>query len=900
MKKSIIFAATMMTVLMVFCLFPKENASAYWTSKDGKQCFSVQYEYANKTKNNGKSAQDGNTPSETITAKSYSTQLICATVDANGKATGKLTYGGYPAKNTRIPVNDEKVKVAINSDGTAVIVSTCSKTGLACENGSAVKRTEYKLSDSGTFKQLANKVISGAPDKYGKGTKKGLEENINKDTVKKKAESMAVNEGTNDSGDEPGSVTQNCANAGGAQSLGWIVCPIMSWIGDAATYTYNEIVEPSLKVEPQLFTDSQSDVEGAWGTFRDIANIIFVILLLIVIFSQLTGVGIDNYGIKKILPKLIIAAVLINLSYLLCVIAVDISNIAGNGLQALFDGLGDGLNSSVTIEIGPANGDAETTPLRVAKRGMASVAVLGAAVISVGAIWTNPAIVLSLLVSALGILIAIFFLFILLATRQAAIVVLTVISPVAVVCYMLPNTKKLFDKWLKAMEGLLLVYPICGLLVGGGNYVAKLLLFSDFGREGFIAAFTAMVAGIMPIFFIPAVLKNSFAALGGLGARIAGFGQRVSGRATGMARDSGAYKNAQEAGKMRELRLKGGIGKDGTPVTGWRRTLASISSGGRKSRLRNASGYQRMVAEQGALEAAEGEDFMLRTQTTNVMRQLEASGDINNIGGIERDNDGNITATTGLTGGLYNALRTGNRAQIRAYTDALSAKGDSGRDAVKAAWNTAVGTGAVSVGAANAFGNNIMENHAAAYKNDARSMFETAKNAQNATDANASAAIHRTSDVHTGTLAMGAKASTMVSMDDKEFESTFASGWEQQVAEQAINNAGEAARNEALENDKDNVAAADAAMAAAIAKARTDGTGEAAVQAVKHNAWKAIQDDPNMKSSRYNDLKKVAEGYRPGSSDYVQVEVANREMSVPHNKPGTNIGGGGGADSVSE
>ena len=57
-----------------------------------------------------------------------------------------------------------------------------------------------------------------------------------------------------------------------------------------------------------------------WNTFRDIANVIFVILLMVVIFSQLTGVGIDNYGIKKILPKLIIAAILINLSYLICLI----------------------------------------------------------------------------------------------------------------------------------------------------------------------------------------------------------------------------------------------------------------------------------------------------------------------------------------------------------------------------------------------------------------------------------------------------------------------------------------------------------------------------------------------------------------------------------------------------
>ena len=91
---------------------------------------------------------------------------------------------------------------------------------------------------------------------------------------------------------------------------------------------------------------------------------------------------------------------------------------------------------------------------------LVSVGVLAALVVMAGAIWTNPSIILSLLVGALGIVVSIFFLFLLLAAREAAIIVLVVLSPIAVVLYMLPNTKKLFDKWLKFFEGLLLVYPI--------------------------------------------------------------------------------------------------------------------------------------------------------------------------------------------------------------------------------------------------------------------------------------------------------------------------------------------------------------------------------------------------------------------------------------------------------
>jgi hypothetical protein len=83
------------------------------------------------------------------------------------------------------------------------------------------------------------------------------------------------------------------------------VCPVLEWIGDAATGIYDNVIDPSLRVDPKLFSNSETNntVKNAWKTFRDFANVLFIILFLIVIFSQLTGVGIDNYGIKKILPR---------------------------------------------------------------------------------------------------------------------------------------------------------------------------------------------------------------------------------------------------------------------------------------------------------------------------------------------------------------------------------------------------------------------------------------------------------------------------------------------------------------------------------------------------------------------------------------------------------------------
>lgn len=378
-----------------------------------------------------------------------------------------------------------------------------------------------------------------------------------------------------------------CRSGQALLSLGWFLCPIMDMMSQAVEDLYSS-VESMLKVEPTFFTGGDNNVAAAWGTFRDMANVVFVILLLVVIFSQITGVGINNYGIKKLLPKMIVAAILINLSYVICQIAIDLSNILGNGLQNLFEAMGNNLSMAESINI--AGDDALTLDSAIANVALPSAAVL-AAIVGVAAVFANPFILISVLVSAVSILFSLFFLFLLLVARKAAVIVLVAISPLAFVCYMLPNTKSLFDKWFKGMEGLLLLYPICGLIVGGGGYVSKLLLSTSFGEGGFVQVFAAMIVGIIPIFFIPTLLKNSFSAIGNIGAKISGIGQGLSKGATGAIRNTDAYKNAQEMGQARALRRKAGLDKNGQlNLKG--RTKARLAN----TRMGRALGYDKAMA----------------------------------------------------------------------------------------------------------------------------------------------------------------------------------------------------------------------------------------------------------------------------------------------------------------
>ena len=360
---------------------------------------------------------------------------------------------------------------------------------------------------------------------------------------------------------------KSCEETKGSEALGWLVCPIITWMGKAAEQVYDKYIQPSLELSPELFSGGSESVKQAWGMFRDAANIAFVILLVFVVMSQITGVGITNYGIKKILPKMILVMVLINLSYILCVMLVDFSNILGNGFQALFERMsGDGPVTINAFEDSAFIVKTEEEPTWTIESILAGVGVFAGIIALVGAIWKNPSILISLLLVGLGIVIAIFFLFMLLAVRKASIMVLTAISPLAMACYMLPNTKKLFDRWLDFFKALLLVYPIAGLLVGAGDFVSRMILP---GSSDFFTWITAMVISVVPIFLIPLVLKNAFSAMGKIGGMLTSLGDKTRRKTTGAIRNTDRYQRLMKAGQerrdMKNLKKASGayIGKDG-------------------------------------------------------------------------------------------------------------------------------------------------------------------------------------------------------------------------------------------------------------------------------------------------------------------------------------------------
>ena len=342
------------------------------------------------------------------------------------------------------------------------------------------------------------------------------------DWTKKNDEAKAAIEEMDKQAKESNKDKNSCA----IEWIGWIVCPIVRGSTGVVVGLYNFMQVNFLNIKSdQLFSNSGKGQEAFkhWVTFRDIANIFFVIMIAIIIFSQVTGVGISNYGIKKMLPKIIIYAILVNISWYIVVIAIDISNIVGS---TLFKWLSNDGNWSFSSDV-----QKETSPVEGILTGTVATGALIAAGVT-AALVGGATILLFIASAALAVVMTVFILMI----REAAVIVLVVTSPLAFVAGLLPNTEGIFKKWTKLMKNMLMIYPICSLIVGGALFVSNLLygVVDD--------PLLKIIYGVLPIlslFAIIAIIKTVLSFIDGLtGGNLRGALGKMSGRINAAAQDS--------------------------------------------------------------------------------------------------------------------------------------------------------------------------------------------------------------------------------------------------------------------------------------------------------------------------------------------------------------------------
>ena len=341
---------------------------------------------------------------------------------------------------------------------------------------------------------------------------------------------MAGNASANDKEEKEGDQAACMRNAG---SLGWLICPLLFGLRDTADGIFEHAVTPMLVVHESIVvglsktSGEDSTLYQSWSFFRNVANILFVIAMLFVIFSQITGFGIDNYGIKKILPKLIVTAIIVNFSYIICGIIVDVSNMAGDALRGIFENIAH--NTTGTPDRSTITQGAMEIITSIAAVAAGSTAIVlpllsGAQAIAGGSFLAFIFPILAFVGSAA---LAGIFAMLMLGLRQALIIIMISISPVAFVLYAIPNTNGMFKKWFSLFKTLLILYPVFCFMVGGGFLVSTIIIKSS---NEFYMKFIAGLLSIMPYFTVPSMTKNALKGFDGLTNGIATL-QQKAGRA---------------------------------------------------------------------------------------------------------------------------------------------------------------------------------------------------------------------------------------------------------------------------------------------------------------------------------------------------------------------------------
>lgn len=312
------------------------------------------------------------------------------------------------------------------------------------------------------------------------------------------------NSETDDEDDSTDLETEESTNVCYTESgiLGWIVCGSTEFLSSFIDSIYSTIND-FLIVKP-ISMDSQSAIYIVWQYARNITNTVFIIFLLIVIFSQVTGFGINNYGIKRVLPRLIITVILVNLSFIICSLAVDVSNIIGSSLRGFFEGIKDNMLVASGENAVLASIDFGQLVAGIVSGGTVAGIVISAA----GGLSSLFWLILPVLV---GAAIAVITGVITIAGRQAIVALLIMISPLAFVAYLLPNTEVWFSKWKNLLARMLIFFPMFSFIFGASQLTGWTLIASASDGLGIILGLAVQV---FPLFLSVSLMKMSGTILG--------------------------------------------------------------------------------------------------------------------------------------------------------------------------------------------------------------------------------------------------------------------------------------------------------------------------------------------------------------------------------------------------
>ncbi|MDP4038678.1 MAG: hypothetical protein Q8P54_01780 [bacterium] len=358
-----------------------------------------------------------------------------------------------------------------------------------------------------------------------------------------------------------------------AGTMSFVLCPLLGFINNQIAAliggkdTYKATAESSQGLgggegqeKKGLFISflevnfNEPGLKRLAGAFLGLANALFILIFLVIIFSNTLSIGLDNYAIKKMLPKLVAGVILVQFTYFIVAALIDIFNflgvaivqiilaipgagkaVSGTGGGSLAESLGNGLGSKI------------------------GGGISGGAITAIGVF-----VVLTLAVVAIiAVLIAV----VALIFRQFALVLLIVVAPLAFVAWVLPNTEKFFKAWWTNLLKLLMMYPLITGMIALSLMLAG-MADSLFEKEDEYKKILLAAFPIVALILVPKTFKWGGQMMTATSGAVAGY---LGGKAKGVATE--AYKKSAKEGALAKAKGSAyfGLGRGISRVPGLRR-----------------------------------------------------------------------------------------------------------------------------------------------------------------------------------------------------------------------------------------------------------------------------------------------------------------------------------------
>jgi len=278
----------------------------------------------------------------------------------------------------------------------------------------------------------------------------------------------------------------------GAGALNWIVCSVISAAQDAAG-KLDAFITGQLKVDVAGTFEKGATANGyytAWNSFRVLATALIVIAGLFMVVSQALGFeALDAYTVRKTLPRLLVAVIGISLSWPIMDFVVKFFDVLGQDVGNLIYAPFNQLVSNIGVQAGLAT-------------------IFGSVALALALGFASLTFILT------GLL-AMFVAFLTLIIRQIAIVILIIVAPIAIACYILPGTQKVWQLWRENFLGLMMMFPIIIAFIAAGHVFSAVALQAGQGTSPShtVEQLIGIIAYFIPYFLLPMAFRMATGAV---------------------------------------------------------------------------------------------------------------------------------------------------------------------------------------------------------------------------------------------------------------------------------------------------------------------------------------------------------------------------------------------------